>query len=135
MANYNAKARRLCGGQHSRCPEKTALLHDLQLDDIGRSHLNNLNKARKISDGFIRHNGNVDCFADLPESLKIISSNWLLHQFEVVRLKHFSKRDRLIHAVTRIRIHPNFKVRVGRSTNRSNTVPVGVDIAAYLDLG
>src|SRR5262249_38324455 len=64
--------------QNAAAVEKAALLHDLELDDVGAIGADDSDKARMIRNRFIRHHWNSDRLADLRHAAQVLFRNRLL---------------------------------------------------------
>jgi hypothetical protein len=135
VPEHAADACGLGGGQHAPGDQQAALLHRLDLDQVGRVGADDRDQAGMVDDRFVGHDRQERALAAHPRHAgDVVGRHRLLEEFQPQRVDAPCQRNRRVGVIAGIRVDAQPEGRPHRSTDGGQSFDIGVDVMADLDL-
>jgi hypothetical protein len=119
---------------HLHRAQQAALLHHLDLHDVGRLAADDVDQRRRPHHALVGHERDGDPPADLRQVRHAIPRHWLLHEHEVVGLEPLDERDGVREGQGLVEVHAERHAPADRLAHRGHALeahgirPVELDL-------
>ena len=136
MADHHAQPGRGGGLEHPARAQEAALLHHLELHQVGRIGADDRQQARMVEHRLVGHYRYATAFAaHAGQAGEIGGGCRLLEQLQLRISDHVREADRFVRRVAGVGIDAQLHAVADGRAHREHPVAVGLDAAADLDLG
>ena len=120
---------------HGSSPQEPALLHHLELDQVGRLAPDDLHERGGVGHALVRHERDADAAPDPGEAGEVVTRDRLLDQHQGMGLEAGNERDRLIDGEALVEVHAERHACADRGADGGDPLDPLVGRARDLDLG